>query len=255
MRTRNIIIVLITVISTLFSMSNGDTDIPKKDKIVIDQFGYNTGLQRDEYNKHLEKWLKKAKSLGMWKGLFKADFETYYNFRINLNKYDEFLKNDLDLKKIHIGTNCSYKENTLISNIIVSGKILSQRNTDHDYFKNEYIIEIDNMLKNYDLNSNPNYLIIKSSDAVHEKKLLNNKKYLFFLSQEYVNRKKIATTMKKEIGNKQLDLSVYTTNAYSTIQLDENLKNIEEIKAAINAILEINYLQNFYRTAFPIKEE
>ncbi|OGE84962.1 MAG: hypothetical protein A2Y39_05690 [Candidatus Delongbacteria bacterium GWF2_40_14] len=114
---------------------------------VKDRLGVDTGMTKEELDIFKEDYMKLEKqiypyyNIGNW----------FYNLKIDLNKRDELKKVGVDLNRSGVPAEAkTYKENTLLSDVIVIGSIVGQEQpvgTD----RIAYAVKIDEVLKGEDI--------------------------------------------------------------------------------------------------------
>ena len=189
--------ILIAMLSVVFSMSGDGENVPVEQKEVVtqsiesntietvkDRLGVDTKMPAETLGKFKEEYLKKEKQM------FPLNKTTMlYNFKIDLNKYDDFLKIGIDLKKSgNPVESATYKDNTLYSDIIIIGKTLTREKINGaDTFK----LEIIEVLKGSDilslkLGNVPKYF--NYFDPLNQEPVLDRKGLYFFDFAEDINK-------------------------------------------------------------------
>ncbi|MBN2827913.1 MAG: hypothetical protein JXQ26_07980 [Tissierellales bacterium] len=166
---RNILVAIIVMflLSPIYSMSDDGENVPvvqkensskgvpqveqqsnlvpdqdtgaKYNETVKDEFGIDTGMSKVELQKFKEDYIKLDRK--MFPG---TQTDMLFNFKVDLNKYDEFLKLGLDLKKSGSFIDSkNYLENSLYSEIVVIGITIGQTKEKSGIF----ILEVQEILK------------------------------------------------------------------------------------------------------------
>ena len=154
---------------------------------VKDQLGFDTGMLQEEFDKFKSQYKKKFMEL--FPNLTESTCEWYFNNKINLNQVNEFEKNGLYLNISNIPQGTSYKKNALLSDVIVTGKIVELIQKD-DTFVPRYKLEIDQIIHGSEviethLGEIPRYIyFVAFLDVSIDRPSLLNKKGIYFL---YIN--------------------------------------------------------------------
>lgn len=250
---------------------------------VKDEFGIDTGKTKDELKKFEEDYANlKSKILPMSRSTM------LFDYRIDLNKYDEFKKLGVDLKNSGAPNEATiYKENALYSDIILVGKTLEEDTIfGYDMFK----IEIYEVIKGADifkekLNEIPEtFHYIGEKDVVGQTDPVIGIKGIYFFSfakrinkdRTWVQKRPESTILllddNKAIYEKgyqaHLDAIWYRNAIEQNKDLSESKKkaferwakandnkgkikeSFEDVINNIKKIIEVNDSQNFYKKNF-----
>jgi len=166
------------------SENTSQTSMSNTNETVKDRLGVDTSMPLKALEYFKEEYLKKEKQM------FPMNRTTMlYNFKIDLNRYDDFLKIGIDLKNSgNPVESASYKDNTLYSDIIVIGRTLAREKINGaETFK----IEILEVLKGHDilslkLGSVPKFF--NYFDPLNQEPVLEKKGLYFFDFAENINK-------------------------------------------------------------------
>ena len=250
----------------------------KSNETVKDRLGVDTRMSTEEYDKFINAYLKKEKQM------FPQNKTTMlYNFKIDLNKYDEFLEMGIDLNKSGVQVESkTYKENALYSDIVIIGKTIEKEEiTGSDTFK----IEILEILKGADilkqkLGEIPKYF--NYFDPLNQEPVMD-KKGLYFLGFAQDINKDTRCWAQQRTGStliclddnsivyeknfKTLNYALYYKNNEKTndkmLKSEKWKKKIDDLYksvkmneswdvavANVKKIIEINDDKNFYKKTF-----
>jgi len=125
----------------LASNQNSET---KPNETVKDRFGFDTGMTKEKLENFMNEY--KNKFMELFPNYRENAYERFFNNKINLNSLDEFEKIGLNLhENTHISGN-SYLENSLKSDIILTGRVVELQQKDENFVP-RYKLEIDKIFK------------------------------------------------------------------------------------------------------------
>jgi len=250
---------------------------------VKDQFGIDTGMPAGTLSKFKEEYLKKEKQM------FPLNKTTMlYDFKIDLNKYNEFKIYGVDLKKSGNPIESkTYKENALYSDIVIIGETIKKEKINGaDTFKLKIyeIIKGSEVLK-LKLGEIPNYF--NYFDPMNQEPVIGKKGLYFFGFAQDINKEtrrwaqqRTASTLLclddnsvvYERNFKTLDYALYYKNNASTnekmLKSEKWRKKIDDLYnsvkmndtwndavANVKKIIEINDDLHFYKKTFKVEVE
>lgn len=259
----------------------------KSNKTVIDLIGMDTGKNKKKIEEFRQNY--RIKYVKLFPKKRKSAYSHYYNYKINLNKIDEFEKSGLDLRETSIAAGASYKRNTLYSDIIVIGKVVELITKGED-FTPRYKLKIEEIIVGTEVIENffgeiPEYLYYIAFLGVSmDKESILNKKGLYFLGVDPYT--KVDSLFRKgsystvslyndsivcyerdyhkfdrafKYMNGEYKLSPAQEKKYKDMYLKRykecNLGSRDDVIVGIKKILTINDSKNFYKREYKLEEE
>lgn len=162
----------------------------KYKETVKDELGIDTGMSKEELSEFKDEYLKLDKQM-----FPNAQGTMLYDFKVNLNKYEELKDAGVDLRRSGVPVEGkSYKENALYSDLILIGTTIEE---DKDFGYDMYKIEIHEILKGADIFEEKVGEIPKTFHYIGEKDIagqadpvLNIKGIYFFSNTKHVSKEK-----------------------------------------------------------------
>lgn len=235
-------------------------------KSYIDEYGIDTDLSEDKFNKFKNDYKNKLESI--FPGHTKRRFQNYFNFKIDLNKYEK-------LKSIGCLDGGTYQYNTLFCDIIVVGKTKIDR---LERLRNDSLvstplncIEIQEILKGKDIllakyGKIPQYLYYGTYHSDENHKTIYNHKGIYFLwtanmlneTRPYLQNKTNSPILFSEKNGHVIERYIK-----KPVKWSENMKNITSkdtlarsedkwngLISKIKMIIEFNDAKNFYKRKY-----
>ncbi len=200
---------------------------------------------------------------------FTSGYEMFYNRHIHPSKWDDLQKVGV-IKKLSNGQKFTYKDDALISEVIVIGRVrkLVYHPSKSNYFHTSIIVLVDEWLRDdFNLNKRYNEIVIKYVtgpsegghwiSASHEPPLHIGEKLLLFLSRDgyigdlvwngghysyskddFIPNAFVAMGSGRIFSINESDVIIGPNGAYVSLK---------QIRADINAIVKILDVQNFYK--------
>ncbi|MBN2826936.1 MAG: hypothetical protein JXQ26_03045, partial [Tissierellales bacterium] len=303
--------ILFSMLSVVFSMSGDGENVPvvqKKEAVktsasvnlpaeqttvnlaqstaketVKDEFGIDTGMDKEKLADFKEKYLKLDKK--MFPGV---QGTMLYDFKVDLNKYDELKKLGVDLKESGSPVESkSYKENAIYSDIILIGTSIEE---DQSFGYDMYKIEIQEILKGADIFIEKLGKIPKQIHYIGEKDVAGQTdpvigvKGMYFFSntnklmkdKPYLHKRPESTVLFFDGNNaiyekgyqKHLDAIWYRNAAEQDKEMSDSKKkayerwakasdsigkideSFEDVIVNVRKLLEVNDSKNFYKKTF-----
>jgi len=308
--------ILIAMLSVVFSMSGDGGNVPvvpkestvkvtenaiqksssetdqigqtKSNETIKDRLGIDTGLTKEKLDDFKDDYNLKFRNL--FPNFSESASDWFFNCKINLNKIEDFEKFGLELKKTKDISTVGYKENSLKSDIIVTGKVVeliqtNENNAPRYKFEIDQIIKGSEIIKKY-LGDLPNYIYFVAilGVSIDNESVLNKKGIYFFqIDSEIIKHslflKRYYSTVllyNDSIVCYERDINKFDTAfrykhrklELSQIQKDNNYEEkylnwYEECKIGswdetivnIRKILEINDEINFYKRSYKYEEK
>jgi hypothetical protein len=286
--------ILIAMLSVAFSMSGDGENVPvvqKKEAVnvlnqdtnnkvnleeseslivretVEDQFGFDTGMTKSEFDAFKAQYLRRAEELGIPKSPGYVTSESYFDHKLNINAVEELKKLGLFVTQNPRNENETFGFSITNSDIILIGTVNSVEyfhKTKEEEWKvspgsalSRYFVKVDKILKGEEfyktVPSKVSYLssIGKFLTISSDYQLKIGQKYILFFQKPKSPLKNFKNDLSKI---KMASLRIVDDRIYIEY-FNEEFKSLEEILSTIDNFNRINDTSDFYKRNYIIKEQ